>query len=97
METFWVRESEIGQNANNFWGKISPSNFEFDEKFAGNFPKTRRTTVKNSAQIRSAEPWAQDLGSTAGISEKLGFGVVCGNLGAQILKAFAKTCTAPIL
>ena len=34
---------------------------KFAEKIAGNFPKIRRTEIKNSAQIRSAEPRAQDM------------------------------------
>ena len=38
-------------------GKKSPS--KFAEKFAGNFPNIRRTKIKNSPHIRSAQPRAQ--------------------------------------
>ena len=37
----------------------SPSNFA--EKFAGTFPQIRQAKIKNSPQIRSAEPRAQNV------------------------------------
>ena len=37
------------------------SQSKFAERFAGNFPKIRLTKIRNSAQIRSAEPQAQIL------------------------------------
>ena len=45
--------------ARKFAEKNSPS--KFAEKFAGNFPKIRRTKIKSSPQIRSAQPRAQKI------------------------------------
>ena len=41
-------------------GKSLPS--KFVEKFASNFPKIRQAKIRNSPQIRSAEPRDQELG-----------------------------------
>ena len=44
---------------NKLCGKNSPS--KFAEKFAGKFPKIRQAKIKNSPQIRAAEPRAQKI------------------------------------
>ena len=49
---FFVCPEALGKQGWKFRYQNSPS--KFAEKFAGNFPKIRRTKIKNSPQIRSA-------------------------------------------
>ena len=50
VNKFWIPESEKnGEECRQFWTWILGVNF-----VAGNFPKIRRTKIKNSSQIRSA-------------------------------------------
>ena len=50
---------EAGKQGRKFRRKISPS--KFAEKLAGNFPKIRRAKIKDSPQIRTAKPRAQEI------------------------------------
>ena len=52
-----------GPEALNKQGKNHGNNLpsKFAEKFAGNFPKICQGKIKNSPQIRSAEPWDQRI------------------------------------